>query len=328
MLGEDDGSEVEGDNNEVEGELDQVIDFECRDGSTSENEDDNNELINNNEEDGELVDSNGARAYTEAQLKQAYARGRARNLWNVSRLTKEEFSTQMNQASDSSVISADFLGLDPKKSSNETISNEHDDTDGEAFAQLLDVFRESMDANTRGDDGGFSTEQSTIPVDNTDELLGRFDNHEMAQEPNHGFIPQSQQDCTTLSQLSPRAKRKFYFVEEKLGIESDNEVGDGMNDHDCEQDNSHATARKKLALLEEACPHWKENVCFALHQKDPKDVREALRNVQERREQVLHIQRTLEKQHAVLEVYELALTESLGRLKDDHDTVASENDAM
>ncbi len=320
MLGEDDGSEVEGDNNEVEDELDQVIDFECKDGSTSENEDENDELISKNK-DGELVDPNGARAYTEAQLNQAYARGRSRNLWNVSRLTKEEFSIQTNQESNSSVISADFLGLDPKKSSNETISNEHDGTDGEAFAQLLDVFRESMDTNTRDDDGGFSTEQS-IPIDNTDELLGRFDNHELAQEPNYGFIPQSQQDCTTLSQLSPRAKRKFYSVEEKLGVESH------MNDHDCEQHNSHATARKKLALLEEACPHWKENVCFALHQKDPKDVREALRNVQERREQVLHIQRTLDKQHAVLEVYELALTESLGRLKDDHDTVALENNAM
>ncbi len=328
MLGADDESEGEGDSTKVDFELDETMENECENGSTSEYEDDNDELGKNNEKDGEKVNSYGARSYTDAQLNQAYARGKSRNLWNVSRLTGEEFSIQTNHHDgfNSSIISADFVGLDPKKTSKEMMSNEGDDADGDAFAQLLDVFRESMDQNSHDDDGIFSLEQSDS-AENTDDFLVRLGDHELTQEPNYGFIPQSQQDCKSLSQLSPRAKRKFHYVEEKLRMECENNVGSANLDFNHQDNNSNTKARKKLAMLEETCPNWKENVCFALHQKDPKDVREALRNVQERREQILHIQRTLEKQHAVLEVYELALTESLGRLKDD-DAVNLENDAM
>lgn len=77
-------------------------------------------------------------------------------------------------------------------------------------------------------------------------------------------------------------------------------------------------SREKTAVsLEDSCPNWKENVYFALTQKDPNDIRNALENVQQSRmrmqaqkEQLL---KAWECKHAALEVFETALKTSFDR---------------
>jgi len=101
--------------------------------------------------------------------------------------------------------------------------------------------------------------------------------------------PKEKVDPTTLSQLSPLAKSTFTSM--TLKVESD---------------------PKKVELLDAECPNWKENVRFAL-QQNPNDLREALSNVKSKRGRLVKAMEMLEKQNAVLEVYEMAMSESLGR---------------
>eukprot|EP00536_Pseudo-nitzschia_multiseries_P016185 jgi/Psemu1/312877/fgenesh1_kg.1042_\ len=72
-------------------------------------------------------------------------------------------------------------------------------------------------------------------------------------------------------------------------------------------------------MLERSCPNWKENIYFALSQKDPVDITQALESV---RESKMHIQaqkkRILdawESKNAALELFETALKRSADRLK-------------
>lgn len=75
--------------------------------------------------------------------------------------------------------------------------------------------------------------------------------------------------------------------------------------------------KKTAATLEDSCPNWKENIYFALLQKDQSEIREALENVKQTRvrmqalkEQLL---KTWECKNATLEVFEKALETSFTR---------------
>jgi hypothetical protein len=74
---------------------------------------------------------------------------------------------------------------------------------------------------------------------------------------------------------------------------------------------------KTAATLEGSCPNWKENIYFALIQKDPNEIRKALENVQESRmrmqAQKAQLLKAWECKHAALEVFETALKTSFDR---------------
>jgi hypothetical protein len=77
--------------------------------------------------------------------------------------------------------------------------------------------------------------------------------------------------------------------------------------------------KQKLAALQKACPNWKENVTYALHQEDEDHVREALDNVRKSRERMAETRRNIleawERQQVALDVFETALNASLTRIK-------------
>ena len=75
---------------------------------------------------------------------------------------------------------------------------------------------------------------------------------------------------------------------------------------------------KTTEALERSCPNWKENICFAMLQKDPNEVREALENVQNSRMRMRaekeRMLRSWECKNTALEVFEKALKASSARL--------------
>jgi hypothetical protein len=77
--------------------------------------------------------------------------------------------------------------------------------------------------------------------------------------------------------------------------------------------------KQKLAALQKACPNWKENVTYALHQQDEDHVREALEKVRKSRERMAETRRKIleawERQQVALDVFETALNASLTRIK-------------
>jgi hypothetical protein len=77
--------------------------------------------------------------------------------------------------------------------------------------------------------------------------------------------------------------------------------------------------KEKLAALQKACPNWKENVTYALHQQDEDHVREALEKVRESRGRMAETKRKIfeawERQQVALDVFETALHASLTRIK-------------
>ena len=73
-----------------------------------------------------------------------------------------------------------------------------------------------------------------------------------------------------------------------------------------------------LAKVASVCPQWKENVAFAMQQQDPADIHVALDQIRQSKERLHRMKdgfmKALEKHHAVLDVFEDSLTQSLGRL--------------
>lgn len=73
----------------------------------------------------------------------------------------------------------------------------------------------------------------------------------------------------------------------------------------------------RLSSLEIGCPHWRENVTFAMKQSDMSEIVSALGQVRKRRNQMVEFKRRLleawETQDTVLNVYESALQSSLDR---------------
>ena len=77
--------------------------------------------------------------------------------------------------------------------------------------------------------------------------------------------------------------------------------------------------KEKLVALQKACPNWKENVTYALHQQDEDHVRGALERVGKSRERMAETKRRIleawEQQQVALDVFETALHASLTRIK-------------
>jgi hypothetical protein len=82
--------------------------------------------------------------------------------------------------------------------------------------------------------------------------------------------------------------------------------------------------KESLEKLQRSCPVWKENISFALQQKDPQVLQEALRNVRESRNRMEIMKEKIldawESQNAALEVFEAALCASAKRLKSPSET--------
>ena len=77
---------------------------------------------------------------------------------------------------------------------------------------------------------------------------------------------------------------------------------------------------EKHAMVEHICPHWKENVRYALHQHNEVDIESALEKIRQsrirmdsRKEKMLA---AWMRQQVVLDLYETSLTESLNRLEE------------
>jgi hypothetical protein len=73
----------------------------------------------------------------------------------------------------------------------------------------------------------------------------------------------------------------------------------------------------RLQAIQAACPDWRENVIFALHQKDFENVGEAMARVQEQRSKLQRakemILKAAEQHDAALQVFEQALAQSFHR---------------
>lgn len=81
-----------------------------------------------------------------------------------------------------------------------------------------------------------------------------------------------------------------------------------------------ASDAARLEDLEAACPHWQENVAYAMHQRNEDDLHEALHNVQQAKDRLVAMKNCFmnawQQQHRVLSLYELAMKKSLCRFQD------------
>jgi hypothetical protein len=77
-------------------------------------------------------------------------------------------------------------------------------------------------------------------------------------------------------------------------------------------------SKDRVMAIERSCPSWKENVTFALRQKDPDAIQNALQSLKESRERMQlmkqRILQTWERQSMTLDVFEAALEASAARL--------------
>ena len=76
----------------------------------------------------------------------------------------------------------------------------------------------------------------------------------------------------------------------------------------------------KVSNLEAACPDWQENVAYALHQRDPDEIEEAMDKVQKSKARLARMKesylKVMEEHETVLDVFELSLKQSRDRLLD------------
>jgi len=95
---------------------------------------------------------------------------------------------------------------------------------------------------------------------------------------------------------------------------------------------SFSSAEKTEAALQRSCPNWKENIYFALLQKDPNEIQEALENVRHSRMRMRATKQKIlvawESKNVTLEVFESALIKSASRLNSDSSTSGHEDDAV
>ena len=213
-----------------------------------------------------------------ANYGDASFRGQTRSLWKASRMTEDQLQeSNLKQ-------NFDDMEEHPKTSDDEISSENHDDYDDDGLSELLHVFN-SIDDN----------EQSTA----MDDVLGPYakdlcsqvhkpdpDENEDGNDCEHKH---NLNDPTTMSQLSPAAKSAFT----KMTIKVQNDP-------------------EKVAILDSECPNWKENLRYALRQS-PSEVEVALANVREKQRRIAKAMEMLKKQSAVLEVFDMALNDSLDR---------------
>ncbi|CAB9522862.1 expressed unknown protein [Seminavis robusta] len=75
----------------------------------------------------------------------------------------------------------------------------------------------------------------------------------------------------------------------------------------------------RLANVVAVCPQWKENVAFAMQQRDPDDIQTALDKVQQSKSRLQRMKegflKAFEQHQSALDVFETSLNRSLGRLE-------------
>lgn len=204
-------------------------------------------------------------------------RGKTRSLWKASRMTEDQLQE--------SNLKQDFDQTEVNESANmnsyKTSSGCHVEQDfyDDGLSELLHVFDHIDD-------------DESAAMDDID-ILGAYGkdlyDHQANQPDGYG---KDLNDPTTMSQLSPVAKSAFASM--AIKVESD---------------------PQKMEMLDAECPNWKENLRFSLRQS-PHDLQGALANVQEKQKRIAKAMEMLKKQATVLEVFEMALTDSLERCDD------------
>ncbi len=217
-----------------------------------------------------------------ANYGDASFRGKTRSLWKASRMTEDQLEeSNLKQ-------NFDDMEEQPKTSDDEISSENHDDYDDDGLSELLHVFN-SMDDNEQSN----AMDDVLGPYEYAKDLCSQVHVHKADQDENEDRNEcenkHNWNDPTTMSQLSPAAKSAFTEMTTKV-----------QND------------REKVAMLDSECPNWKENLRYALRQS-PSEVEVALANVREKQKRIAKAMEMLEKQSAVLEVFDMALNDSLDR---------------
>ena len=74
----------------------------------------------------------------------------------------------------------------------------------------------------------------------------------------------------------------------------------------------------RLSKIEGACPNWRENIRFALRQREDDDIKSALENIRESKAKLSKVREAFlsawKRQRAVLQLYEMSLSASLRRV--------------
>lgn len=133
-----------------------------------------------------------------------------------------------------------------------------------------------------------------------DELLGMFDDSRLEKDENSENNLQPSVAMSMLSQRSQNLANDLIFRIESNG---------------------------KYKMLDDTFPNWRENILFALYQRESSDVQEALSELRATRERLVQANeamiRAFDKQHMVLETFEDALCVSLNRLVSDNDELSA-----
>jgi hypothetical protein len=165
------------------------------------------------------------------------------------------------------------------------------------FDESICTYEKDLELDSKDED--YSMRALDYGQDGLSELLDVFDvcdsdhdiMHHMTKtlySPSENF-QHEKVDQATYSQLSPISKSKYNTLKSRVDA-----------------------SPEKVAILKSVCPDWEENIRFALGQT-PTDVREALISVRKRRDFLSRAIDMLQKQSVVLDVYEMALNESLHR---------------
>ena len=82
--------------------------------------------------------------------------------------------------------------------------------------------------------------------------------------------------------------------------------------------------KDKLSSLEAVCPNWKESVAYAMRQRDPDKLNDAVENVRKSKARLAKMKenflKAMREQETVLDVFELALQESRKRLLENEES--------
>mmetsp|Transcript_9665 Transcript_9665/g.18141 ORF Transcript_9665/g.18141 Transcript_9665/m.18141 type:complete len:722 (-) Transcript_9665:517-2682(-) len=166
------------------------------------------------------------------------------------------------------------------------------------FDESAFMYEKNIELDSKSED--YSIRALDYGEDGLSELLDVFDvcdsDHEMMLEmnrklclPSEGSVLHESMNQVTYSQLSPISKTTYKTLKSRVDASPD-----------------------KVAILNSVCSDWEENIRFALGQ-NPTDVRDALTSVRKKREFLSKAMDMLQKQSVVLDIYEMALNESLQR---------------
>ena len=227
----------------------------------------------------------------------AYSRNisRSRSLWKASTMTEQQFQESNVKHDFSQTLQEE---KDSNMIGNQINSRHHEEEDyyDNGLSELLDAF-DNVDDNSDGD-------ENNSAATSIDDMLGSIERNETCLDEDDKVVKNEAIDPITFSQLSPVAKVAFDSMACK--IESDSE---------------------KVKLLNAECPNWKENLRFTLRQ-NPDDIKEALASIQAKQNRITKALEMLKNQKVVLNVFEMAMEESLERFDDRGDDIRKEIDFL